>query len=67
MNEGPILLPYPAEDHDHPDDFNGLGVHADLNMLSRAVLDRRRVLSLGAAGIATLLGGSFGLARAAIV
>ena len=65
MTDRPILLPYPAADHDHRDDFNDLGLSADLDMLSRAVLDRRRVLSLGAAGIATLIGGGLGLARAA--
>ena len=45
------ILPYPVDDHDHLDSFNDLGLNADLEMLSRAVLDRRRVLSLGAAGI----------------
>lgn len=59
------LLPYPTDDHDAPDDFNDLGLAADLDMLSRAVVDRRRVLSLGVAGIATLVAGGLGLSRGA--
>ncbi|ACO47489.1 intradiol ring-cleavage dioxygenase [Deinococcus deserti] len=59
------VLPYPADDHDHHDDFNDLGLTADLDMLARAVVDRRRILALGGAGIATLIGGSLGLTSAA--
>ncbi|PYE51204.1 intradiol ring-cleavage dioxygenase [Deinococcus yavapaiensis] len=65
MTDRPIILPYPDDEHDQLDDFNDLGLKADLNMLSRAVVDRRRVLSLGMAGIATLVAGSMGLSRAA--
>ncbi|WP_045235080.1 intradiol ring-cleavage dioxygenase [Deinococcus pimensis] len=66
MTDRPIL-PFPNDDHDHdgPDHWNDLGLSADLNMLSRAVVDRRKVLSLGVAGIATLVAGSMGLSRAA--
>ncbi|WP_254605636.1 hypothetical protein [Deinococcus sp. JMULE3] len=48
------IRPYPADDHDHHDDLNNLGLQADTNMLSRSVLDRRHVLGLGLLGIGLL-------------
>lgn len=57
MTERP-LIPYPADDHDHHDDLNDLGLQADTGMLLRAPLDRRRVLGLGLLGsIGLLVGG----------
>ncbi|MCP2014684.1 protocatechuate 3,4-dioxygenase beta subunit [Deinococcus sp. HSC-46F16] len=56
MSESRIIRPYPADDHDHHDDFNDLGLNADMNMLARPVMDRRRVLSLGLLGIGVLVG-----------
>ena len=57
MTERP-LIPYPAEDHDHHDNLNDLGLQADTGMLLRAPLDRRRVLGLGLLGsIGLLVGG----------
>lgn len=61
MNEpdSKILLVTPEQpgDHDHADDdFTHLGLAADTNMMSRNVMDRRRLLSLGAIGVGTLLG-----------
>ena len=50
------ISPYPADDHDHHDDLNNLGLNADANMMSRSVVDRRRVLTLGLMGIAVLVG-----------
>lgn len=67
MTDRPDLLPFPADEHEQPDDFNDLGLSADLNMLARDAVDRRRVLSLGMAGIATLVAGSLGLTRVAAV
>lgn len=55
MTDPRTLTPYPADGHDHHDDFNDLGLTADLNMLSRPVMGRRRVLTLGLAGIALLV------------
>lgn len=52
MNEP--IRPYPADDHDHHDDLNNLGLQADTNMLARSVLDRRHVLGLGLLGIGLL-------------
>lgn len=54
MNEP--IRPYPADDHDHHDDLNNLGLQADTGMLGRSVLDRRRVLGLGLLGIGLLVG-----------
>ncbi|ABF44270.1 intradiol ring-cleavage dioxygenase (plasmid) [Deinococcus geothermalis DSM 11300] len=56
MTESRILQPYPADDHDHHGDFNNLGLSADVQMLARPLLDRRRVLSLGLLGIGLLVG-----------
>ena len=61
MNEpdSQILLVTPEQpgDHDHADDdFTHLGLNADTNMMARSVMDRRRLLSLGAIGVGTLLG-----------
>ncbi|MEF2280013.1 intradiol ring-cleavage dioxygenase [Deinococcus sp. YIM 134068] len=56
MTQRQIITPYPADDHDHHDDFNNLGLTADVNMLSRPVVDRRRVLALGLLGIGVLVG-----------
>lgn len=61
MNEpdSKILLVTPEQpgEHDHAeDDFTHLGLNADANMMSRSVMDRRRLLSLGAIGVGTLLG-----------
>lgn len=56
MTESRIVQPYPADDHDHHDDFNDLGLSADVNMLARPVMDRRRVLALGLLGIGVLVG-----------
>ncbi len=51
------LTAYPADDHDHHDDLNNLGLQADAGMLLRPPLDRRRVLGLGLlGGIGLLLG-----------
>lgn len=50
------LAPYPADDHDHHDDFNDLGLSADLGMLGRPIPDRRRVLAMGLLGIGVLVG-----------
>ena len=50
------VTPYPADDHDHHDDFNDLGLSADLGMLGRPTLDRRRVLAMGLLGIGVLVG-----------
>lgn len=61
-----LILPYPADEHDDhdPDDLNNLGLQADAAMLGRSVMDRRRVLGLGVAGVGALLGtgllGAFG-------
>ena len=55
MTQSRILQPYPADDHDHHDDFNNLGLSADVNMLARPVMDRRRVLGLGLLGIGLLV------------
>lgn len=65
MTDRRIILPYPTDDHDHPDDLNDLGLQADLNMLSRSGLDRRRVLALGAVGAITLLTGRSAFAQTA--
>lgn len=56
--ERKMLLVTPEhDDHDHaPDDFTHLGLAADTRMMGRSVLDRRRLLSLGALGVGTLLG-----------
>lgn len=53
-----LILPYPADEHDDhdPDDLNNLGLQADAAMLGRSVMDRRRVLGLGVAGVGALLG-----------
>ncbi|GHF52056.1 protocatechuate 3,4-dioxygenase beta subunit [Deinococcus metalli] len=51
-----IITPYPADDHDHHDDVNNLGLQADSAMLARSAVDRRRVLSLGLLGIGLLVG-----------
>ncbi|GGO34075.1 intradiol ring-cleavage dioxygenase [Deinococcus humi] len=52
------LTAYPADDHDHHDDLNNLGLQADAGMLLRPPLDRRRVLGLGLlGGIGLLMGG----------
>lgn len=53
-----LTLPYPADEHDDhdPDDLNNLGLQADAAMLGRSVMDRRRVLGLGVAGVGALLG-----------
>lgn len=53
-----LILPYPADEHnDHdPDDLNNLGLQVDAAMLGRSVMDRRRVLGLGVAGVGALLG-----------
>ncbi|THF87757.1 intradiol ring-cleavage dioxygenase [Deinococcus sp. KSM4-11] len=51
-----IIPPYPADDHDHHDDLNDLGLQADQAMLARSTLDRRRVLALGLLGIGLLVG-----------
>ena len=52
-----ILTPGADHDHDHADDdFTHLGLAADTQMLGRSVLDRRRLLGLGALGVGTLLG-----------
>ncbi|WP_216322213.1 intradiol ring-cleavage dioxygenase [Deinococcus aestuarii] len=56
MTDPRKLPPYPADDHDHHDDFNDLGLSADLDMLARPVMDRRRVLGLGLLGIGLLVG-----------
>ncbi|WP_243398532.1 intradiol ring-cleavage dioxygenase [Deinococcus koreensis] len=56
MTHIPPLAPYPADDHDHHNDLNNLGLTADLNMLTRPVMDRRRVLSLGLLGAGLLVG-----------
>lgn len=56
MTQSRIITPYPADDHDHHDDFNDLGLSADVNMLARPVMDRRRVLGLGLLGIGLLVG-----------
>ncbi|ULH14745.1 intradiol ring-cleavage dioxygenase [Deinococcus sp. KNUC1210] len=50
------LFPYPADDHDHHDDLNNLGLQADTDMLLRTVVDRRRVLAMGLLGIGLLAG-----------
>jgi protocatechuate 3,4-dioxygenase beta subunit len=48
-----------SEQHtDHHDDINDLGLTADLNMWVRSPIDRRQALSLGLAGITSLLGGT---------
>lgn len=66
MTHIPPLAPYPADDHDHHDDLNNLGLTADLSMLTRPAVDRRRVLALGLLGIGLLVGcGPTGLAGAA--
>ena len=53
-----LILPYPTDEHDDhdPDDLNNLGLQADAAMLGRSVMDRRRVLGLGVAGVGALLG-----------
>ena len=52
-----LVTPDQPEDHDHADDdFTHLGLAADTHMMSRSVLDRRRLLGLGALGVSTLLG-----------
>ena len=52
-----LVTPGQPEDHDHADDdFTHLGLAADTHMMSRSVLDRRRLLGLGALGVSTLLG-----------
>lgn len=56
MNEPPIVRPYPADDHDHQGDLNNLGLAADVAMLTRPVMDRRRVLALGLLGAGVLVG-----------
>lgn len=63
MTESRVVLPYPQDDHDGHADLNDLGLHADLNMLNRSVLDRRRVLALGAVGAITLLTGRSAFAQ----
>lgn len=59
-----IVSPEIPEDHAHEDDdFTHLGLAADVNMLGRNALDRRRLLGLGALGVRALLGAaSFGSA-----
>lgn len=57
MTERRVILPFPSDDHDHHDDLNNLGYSADLNMFKRSVVDRRRVLALGLAGIGLLMVG----------
>lgn len=55
------LKPFPAEhdDHDHaPDDFTHLGMNADAGMMTQSVMNRRRLLGLGALGVAALTGGT---------
>ncbi|WP_424950188.1 intradiol ring-cleavage dioxygenase [Deinococcus sp.] len=52
----PIVHPYPADEHDPQGNFNDLGLNADLGMLVRPVMDRRRVLALGLLGIGLLVG-----------
>ncbi|GHF92674.1 hypothetical protein GCM10017783_00590 [Deinococcus piscis] len=55
------LNPFPAEHDDHshaPDDFTHLGMNADAGMMTRTVMDRRRLLGLGALGVAALTGGA---------
>jgi protocatechuate 3,4-dioxygenase beta subunit len=42
---------------DHEQDINDLGLAADLQMMKRSPIDRRRLLKLGAAGIGLLLAG----------
>ena len=44
--------------HDHEPDLFDLGLQADLGMLSRRPVDRRKALRLGLAGIGALLAGS---------
>lgn len=61
----PRLLPYPQDEHDAPDDLNDLGLQADLSMLGRSTLDRRRVLALGAVGAISLLTGRSAFAQTA--
>jgi len=56
MTKIPTVMPYPADDHDHHDDLNNLGLSADVSMLTRPVLGRRRVLTLGLMGIGLLVG-----------
>lgn len=54
-----LVTPDHADDHDHDhaeDDFTHLGLAADTNMMTRSVMDRRRLLGLGALGVSTLLG-----------
>ncbi|WP_412028407.1 intradiol ring-cleavage dioxygenase [Deinococcus yunweiensis] len=51
-----LITPYPADDHDHHDDLNNLGLQADQTMLGKSVLDRRRVITLGLLGIGLLVG-----------
>ncbi|MFC6617929.1 hypothetical protein [Deinococcus radiophilus] len=52
-----LVTPEDHDDHDHaPDDFTHLGLGVDAGMMTRSVMDRRRVLSLGALGVGALLG-----------
>ena len=52
-----LVTPEDQDDHDHaPDDFTHLGLGADAGMMTRSVMDRRRVLRLGALGVGALLG-----------
>lgn len=52
-----LLTPDAHDDHDHADDdFTHLGLRADVNMLARTPVDRRRLLGMGALGVSALLG-----------
>lgn len=55
-----ILLVTPEAPHDHhaEDDFTHLGLAADLNMLGRSSVDRRRLLGMGLLGVSALVGAS---------
>lgn len=51
-----LLTPEAHDDHEHAaDDFTHLGLAADVNMLERAPVDRRRILGMGALGVSALL------------
>lgn len=58
-SERNLLLVTPEDPHEHEhadDDFTHLGLAADADMMSRTVVNRRRLLGLGALGVGTLLG-----------